>query len=384
MSQKRRTMVGKLIKRQTTEESCNVYDIEVKDNHNYFANNVLVHNCKSSQSQQGKNLLKLTKAKYKVAATGTLLVNCPTDCYVPLKWIEADNSTLTNFNAYYTVFGGAFHREVVGYKNTQYLQDQIQEISLRRTKDILGVAGETENGLPPKTIIHEYVDANDSQKKFYNNIVQGIVDEVDKVELNTANVLSMITRLRQATACPSVLTSDPIESSKVLRACDLVEQICSDPNNKVVIFTTFKQTANDLLQKLQKFNPLLNTGDVPDKIIEQNILDFQNKDTNKVFIATWSKCGTGITLTRASYLIFVDCAWTEAQNNQSEDRIHRIGSKKPVFIYYLWMKDTFDERVKQIVETKSALSNYIIDKQVPMQLVDRLREVILDLHQDLF
>ena len=346
------------------------------EKHNKFDMIVVdeIHTCKSPTSQQGKNLLKLTKAKYKIGATGTLLMNNPSDCYVPLKWIDAERSTLTNFNSYYVVYGGPFHNEIVGYKNIQYLQDQLSAVSVRRTKDILD--------LPPKTIIHELVDANDAQQKFYDNIVDGIAHEVDKVDLNPACVLGMITRLRQATACPSILTTTPIESAKISRACDLTDQICSDPSNKVVIFTTFKQTANEIYSKLSHLSPLLNTGDVADVEISENIETFQKDNKHKVFVATWAKCGTGITLTRASYMIFVDCAWTEAQNSQSEDRIYRIGSKNPVFIYYLWTKGTIDERVKDIVETKSVISNYVIDKQVPQVLIDKLRELILDLRDN--
>jgi len=42
-----------------------------------------VHRFASSRSIQGDNLLKL-QAKYQVAATGTLLINSPVSCYVPL------------------------------------------------------------------------------------------------------------------------------------------------------------------------------------------------------------------------------------------------------------------------------------------------------------
>jgi len=33
------------IKRITKGQNQNVYDISVKDNHNFFGNNILVHNC---------------------------------------------------------------------------------------------------------------------------------------------------------------------------------------------------------------------------------------------------------------------------------------------------------------------------------------------------
>ena len=73
---------------------------------------------------------------------------------------------------------------------------------------------------------------NDRQAKFYQDITDGIVDEVDKVELNTSTLLSMITRLRQTTACPSILTTEDIESSKITRAVDLAKQIMNVPDSE--------------------------------------------------------------------------------------------------------------------------------------------------------
>lgn len=332
-----------------------------------------IHTTKNPSSQQGKNLLKLTKAKYKIGATGTLLMNDPLDAYVPLKWIGADKSTYTNFKYFYCEYSGMFNNILVGYKNIDVLKDQLDKFALRRTKDLLN--------LPPKTIIHEEVDMDSKQAKFYDNIKNGIKDEVDKVDLKTANLLGLIGRLRQATACPDILTTEQIPSAKIDRACDLAEQIVQN-GDKVVIFSTFKETLNTLEKKLEKWNPLVCTGEKKDIEISQNIEAFQNNDINKVMLATWQKMGTGITLTRASYAIFIDCAWTSAQNQQAEDRIYRIGSKNPVFIYYLWTNDTVDQRVREIVEDKALISDYIIDDSfdnLPVNLVSKLKDIILDL-----
>ena len=84
-------------------------------------------------------------------------------------------------------------------------------------------------------------------------------------------------------------------------------------------------------------------------------------------------------LTAASYLIFIDHPWTAAQCEQSEDRIHRIGTNKSVFIYRLISKDTIDERVLELVNDKKALSSYVIDDEVPPEYVDSLRKYIAEL-----
>lgn len=328
------------------------------------------HKAKSPTSQQGKNFLKLD-AKYKVALTGTLLLNSPMDAYVPLKWIGADNSTYTNFKYYYCNFSGPFNNILTGYKNIEVLKDQLDDVSLRRTKDILE--------LPPKNIINEFVEMDVKQEKFYTDMENGIAGEVDKVELNTSTLLSMVTRLRQATADPSILSSnDDIKSAKIERTLDLAKQIL-DNGEKVVIFSKFKKPLDIIVNELQEYNPLLCTGDIKDDIISQNVYNFQNSETNRVMCASIAKMGTGITLTKASYAIFMDSSWTAAVNHQAEDRIYRIGSKSPVFIYYLWTKGTIDERVKEIVEDKEAISDFIIDDKISKKSLESLKKYILDL-----
>lgn len=183
-----------------------------------------------------------------------------------------------------------------------------------------------------------------SQQKFYENIMDGIVDEVDKVSINTTNLLGMITRLRQATSSPSVLTSSEIVPTKIERAIDLVEEIVSN-GEKVVIFSYFKEPLYLLADKLKQYKPLIGTGDLDDKVVSDNIDKFQNNSDYKVFLGTVQKVGTGQTLTAATYMIHLDTSWTWADFDQACDRIWRIGSDKPVIIYNLICNGTIDERV---------------------------------------
>lgn len=344
----------------------------LKNKHNKFDMIVVdeIHKAKSNQSAQGKHLLKLNKARYKIGATGTLLLNNPLDAYVPLKWIGAERSTYSNFRYYYCEYGGPFNNMLIGFKNVSILQDQLKKYSLRRTKDILD--------LPPKNIITEYVDMSDAQSIFYDNIKSGIFQQVDKVKLTTANVLSLVTRLRQATACPSILTTENIPSAKMDRAEDLAEQIVNS-GEKVVIFSTFKETVYNLAERLKGYGLVIATGDQKDNEIEEAKRKFQEDPNTKIFIGTWQKCGTGITLTAASYLIFLDTPFTEAEFTQASDRIYRIGTKRSVFIYNLITKDTVDERVLELVTDKGAISDYIVDEKITTQGIESLRKYISEL-----
>ena len=329
-----------------------------------------IHKAGNPSSQQSHGLIKLNTAKHRIGLTGTLLTNTPLNCYLPLKWIGVENATLTNFKGQYCVFGGFGGYQVIGYKNIDVLKNEIESCSLRRKKDILN--------LPPKTVIKEIIEMNDFHREFYENIVDGVKEECDKIELKANNVLALTTRLRQATVCPSILTTNPIVSSKIERTVELVEELTSR-GDKVVIMSVFKEPLNELKELLKDYHPLMGTGDIDDAQIEINKNIFQTDDEHKVFLGTESKMGTGHTLNRACYMILLDTPWTDALTTQVEDRIHRIGSNNPVFIYRLICQGTIDETVDKIVELKEALSDFIIDDKVTEKGMTILREYIEDL-----
>ena len=97
-----------------------------------------------------------------------------------------------------------------------------------------------------------------------------------------------------------------------------------------------------------------------------------------MFLATTSKISAGETLNSASYMIFIDCTWTKAENLQCEDRIHRIGSRATI-IYYLWCNNTIDEGIKGVVQNKSDLSDYIIDNKPSESLNRKISNILYSL-----
>ena len=103
-----------------------------KNKHNKFDMIIFdeAHVVKSPTSAQSKNFLKIKGAKYRVAATGTLLMNNPMDCYVPLKWIGAERATYSNFKNYYSRYGGPFGNELIGFKHLDILKHQLDKYSL--------------------------------------------------------------------------------------------------------------------------------------------------------------------------------------------------------------------------------------------------------------
>lgn len=343
-----------------------------------------VHLCSGFHSQQSTNLLKLD-AEYMLGMTGTLILNSALSAYLPLCWLGYEpKRSVGRFKDTYCVFDKGLYEKynrkdkysskaknikgiIVGSKNLDILQDEIQSHSLRRTKDLLN--------LPSKNFIDEHLTMSDAQQKFYDTIVESVREEnnliakeqakeaCDKIELNASNLLAMTTRLRQATSCPQVLTTSKITSCKVERCVELVNELVSN-KEKVVIMSTFKEPVYQLKELLKDYKPLLGTGEIADKEVEDNIKMFQEDDEHYVFIGTSQKMGTGFTLNRASYMILIDFPYTYALYLQLCDRIHRFGTTRPVFIYNLICENTIDEAVLNIINKKKALSEYIIDDTV--------------------
>lgn len=334
------------------------------------------HKAATKSSQQGTNLLKLD-APFKIAATGTLITNNPLSAYVPLSWTDNDQSTLTTYKSQYCNFGGFKNAQVIGFKNLEVLQEEINECSLRRTLD------QVRSDMPPKTVTLELLEPNDDQRKFYEAIKEGVKEEADKIELKATNLLALTTRLRQATSCPSLLTTQEVSSCKVDRCVELIQELTSQ-GEKVVVLSVFKETLNELAAKLGQFRFSINTGDVPDAVVASNVSRFQEDPNEQVFAGTWGKVGTGWTLNSASYLICLDTPYTAAMFDQGTDRIWRVNNTRPAFITVLLCKETIDERVQQIIETKKELGDYLVDGKeftgsINSKLEDELRSIILDL-----
>lgn len=310
-----------------------------------------IHRFKSPSSKSSKTLLKLD-AKYKIALSGTIIINDPEDAYIPLKWIDATKSNFSNFKSCYNVYGGFQNRQVIGHQNLDELKDLLNTCTIRRKKeDVLD--------LPAKIHLTEYIDMYDDQKRLYDEVRQGIAKELDKLENKPTIIqeLSMCIRLRQITAYPGMLSSRVDKSAKLDRLYELIEDIIKQ-GDKVVVFSTFKETAKKIYQDILSYNPILCTGDQSDIEIDKNKKLFDLPE-NKVLIATWQKMGTGHTLTQANYVIFVDTPWTQADFNQAEDRCYRIGQNKSVTVITLICNDSYDLRVKDILQGKDTLTKYI-------------------------
>lgn len=307
-----------------------------------------IHKCKNSQSKQGK-AIHCCCSYYRLALTGTPLMNNPVDLYNVLKWLEVENHSLTYFKNLYCEMGGFGGYEIIGYKNLDHLENSLNKNMLRRRKEEV-------LDLPPKIYTDELLDLDSSQDKLYRDVTNQIIEDIDRIML-LPNPLTELIRLRQVTSNPNILTSKNITNVKYDRIVDILEST----TDKVIIFSNWTKVINPLYIKLSSlgYNPALVTGESKDPILEMN--KFQSDNTCKVILGTTPALGTGYTLTAANTVIFIDEPWSKAIKDQAEDRCHRIGTKGTVNIITLICKDTIDERIHQIIKDKGELSDRIVD-----------------------
>lgn len=313
------------------------------------------HKCKDPTSIQGKALLKLN-ADSMISLTGTPLMNNPLELYIHLKWLGYEKHAYYSFKKHYCVYGGYGGYQIVGYKNLEQLQAQFEDIMLRRLKkDVLD--------LPEKLYTTDYVEMGTQQTRIYKEVFSDLQKNIDKVEMSN-NPLAEMIRLRQATGYTGILSSSVHESAKLDRLEELIEEVVRE-NKKAIVFSNWTSITNVAYERLQQYNPAMITGETKDRVAEQD--RFMNDPECKVIIGTIGAMGTGLTLTAANTIIFLDEPWNRALKEQAEDRAHRIGTKENVNIITLVCKDTIDEKVHKLVYQKGAMSDMLIDNQVPSE-----------------
>lgn len=310
-----------------------------------------IHKCKNYTSQQGK-AIHACCSHFKLALTGTPLMNNAIDLYNILRWLEVENHSLTEFKTHYCIMGGFGGYQIVGYKNEDELEDRLGKYMLRRKKDDV-------LDLPPKIYTDEVLEMTPGQQQLYDEAKKYIQDNIDKIML-LPNPLTELIRLRQVTGNPDILSSKRFANVKFNRMIEIVDEVTSN-GGKVIVFSNWTKVINPACEVLRAYEPALVTGEVKNN--QDEINRFKTDKNCKVILGTIPCLGTGFTLNEANTVIFLDEPWTYAEKAQAEDRCHRIGTKGAVNIITLMCKGTVDEQVHKIVTDKQDLSNKIVDNK---------------------
>ena len=305
-----------------------------------------VHKAKNGSSQQGK-ALRFLKAPVKIGLSGTPM-NKAEDLWNILTWLEVEKRSYYSFRNTYCIMGGYGGYKVIGHKNLESLNAELNKVMLRRKKEEV-------LDLPPKVYSTEYVELTKKQQSLYRDIKNGIIEDMENI-LASVNPLSCTLRLRQLTG--GLFTE---ENPKLERVKDMLDEEIIPNGNKAIIFSQWEQITELYKEALKEYNPIYITGKVSPEERQKLVDKFQNDPTCKIAIGTIGAMGTGLTLNKASYVFFVDKMWNSGDNIQAEDRAHRIGTTGTVNIISLVAKGSVDEGVEEYLIDNKDLFDRVVD-----------------------
>lgn len=288
-------------------------------------------------------------AKYRYALTGTPTVREGSEIWGILNFLYPDRfpGYWQFVDRYFEKDFNGFGVEVGGYKREEELQEILAVASVnRKRKDVM-------KWLPEKQYQTINLEMNRKQAKIYNDVKDTFVYE-DKID--APSVLAQLIRLRQLTTCPSLL----VEGVQSEKEKFILEWIDDNPNDNVVIFSTFSSYLKQLQKKIK--GSVMITGEVSKNDRDKAVKAFQAGKA-KVLLANIKAAGTGLTLDRAETVIFLDKEYNPSDNEQAEDRIVPVSKERNhnMHVISLVMKDTIDEMINDLLERKVDITKVVND-----------------------
>lgn len=304
-----------------------------------------IHKAKNGMCSQGRSVRNLN-CKVRIGLSGTPM-NKAEDLWNILTWLRVEKRSFYSFRNRYCIMGGYGGYKVVGHKNLDELNEELNKVMLRRKKEEV-------LDLPPKLYKTEFIELTRKQQILYKEIKQGIVENLESI-MEIPNPLSCTVRLRQLTGG---LFGD--DNPKLDRIKDILEEI-TESGHKALIFSQWEKVTEVYRNALKEYNPAYIVGDVEVEDRQKEVYRFQNDPECKVAIGTIGAMGTGFTMNKASYVFFVDKKYWEAENRQAEDRAHRIGVDHTVNIISLVAKNTIDEGIEELLRENKELFDRVIE-----------------------
>jgi SNF2 family DNA or RNA helicase len=302
--------------------------------------------------------IKILKSSHRLALTGTPIENNVMELWSMMHFLNH------NLLGGPTEFKKKYARPIESDKDQKLLEklrNTVYPFILRRKKE------DVEKDLPKKEEIILYLEMEEKQKRFYENLCRFFNKKIN-VSLNARGVsksmirvLEALLRLRQAALAPELLSPkySKIPSSKLLTLEKMIVEIVRE-DHKILIFSQFvkilKMIEVFVKEKGIKYSYL--DGSTKDR--NGQINEFQNNKEVKIFLISLKAGGVGINLTAADYVFLFDPWWNPAVENQAIDRSHRIGQKRNVMVYKMYVKNTIEEKIMKLQESKRNIADQLI------------------------
>jgi SNF2 family DNA or RNA helicase len=242
-----------------------------------------------------------------------------------------------------------------GYDRSEELNAVLSTFMIRRRKETI---------LPhlPKKV-RSCMVLDPLKKKEYSEISELLKSE--KSESRTSFMASF--RLTCKYKIPHVL--------KFIKKYIVDDLLKADPSLCVLIFSHHKlmrEAVEDLLTK-EKSVPFFSIyGGVSNEKRGEFEHDFQNTSKYRCGVLSIQAACTGLTLTRASVVVFTELLFGPDIMFQAEDRVHRISQTSNVNIFYLISPKTTDDINWGLIKKKERESSNILDGEVNHVVSQRL------------
>ena len=360
-----RDQKGKKIIRTVNEGLAELFDIEwqaviVDESHQTLAG--ATGNKKRQSAQRvGLGALKIAPGAPQIAISGTPFRGKTENIWGTLNWLDpAKYSSYWKWiKRHYGVMTTTSQFGSGILKGTEILDErrffkELEPVMVRRTKE------EVQDTLPPKVYGGTHLDPNDDgspvavwlpmsrqQKKQYDDVVNDAVLKLSIGDVNINGVLAEMTRFKQlAGSCLGNDIKPAMPSNKIDWVIDFIKDR-QDAGTKVIVasqFTAFLKLLSQELDK-QKIGHYLFTGSTSDAERNRIKTEFQ-KDSGEMFILLNTKSGgVSLTLDAADDVVVCDQTWIPDDQEQVEDRAHRVSRNHNVTVWNLASLGTIDEAV---------------------------------------
>jgi SNF2 family DNA or RNA helicase len=310
---------------------------------------------KNARTESAK-AVRLLRGNYRLALSGT-----PVENHLGELWSLLDflNPGMLGAAGVFQLSGGAMRNPSDDAR--KMLAHALRPFLLRRTKE--QVATE----LPPKIEQTIYCEMEPRQRTLYNELREhyrkSLLPKIntDGIAKSKIQVLEALLRLRQAACHPGLIdrkrAQDP--SAKLDVLIDQLRAVLEE-GHKALVFSQFTSLLGILRAALEKDGIEYEYLDGKTVDRQARVERFQNDPECPLFLISLKAGGVGLNLTAADYVFILDPWWNPAVEAQAVDRTHRIGQLRQVFAYRLITRDTVEEKVLELQQSKRGLADAIL------------------------
>ena len=174
--------------------------------------------------------------------------------------------------------------------------------------------------------------------------------EYNRVIKNNGIDISSLGQLRQI-----------IADGKMRHGLDWVKDFL-ETDRKLVVFAHHRDIQRQIYKAIP--NAVRITGDMTSEQRQRSVDEFTNNPDCRVIVCSLKAAGFGLNLQVASDVFFFELGWTPAEMFQAEDRCHRMNQRNSVNCYYLIGKDTFDDRMFDLIINKNKDITKLVDSEI--------------------